>query len=185
VPIDDSHLDQLSRWSKEEAIWRYMTFAHLASRDEMKSWMSSAMEANSSGTELNFAIIDELSESAVGATSFYRVVPEHRRLELGKTWLGEPYRRTRINTAAKFLMLRHAFESIAANRVELNTDARNLRSQLAIERIGGARDGVLRCHTIMRDGFVRDTVNYSFTRPDWPRTEILLEDLLDRHETNR
>jgi RimJ/RimL family protein N-acetyltransferase len=136
------------------------------------------MEANLHGTELNFAIIDEASESAVGATSFYRVVPEHKRLELGKTWLGEPYRRTHINTAAKYLMLNHAFESISANRVELNTDARNVRSQRAIERLGGVRDGVLRCHTIMRDGFVRDTVNYSFTMRDWPAAKILLRKLL-------
>lgn len=175
VPVDYSYLDQLSRWSAEEEIWRYMTFAHLASREEMHAWIGSAMEANLSGTELNFAIIDEATDSAVGATSFYRVVPEHKRQELGKTWLGKPYRRTHVNTAAKYLMLNHAFESILANRVELNTDARNIRSQRAIERIGGVRDGVLRFHTIMRDGFVRDTVSYSFTVRDWPATKAPVE----------
>jgi RimJ/RimL family protein N-acetyltransferase len=162
-----------------------MTFAHLASRDEMKTWIGSAMDADSRGTELNFAIIDEASESAVGATSFYRVVPEHKRLELGKTWLGEPYRRTRINSAAKYLMLNHAFESILANRVELNTDARNVQSQRAIERLGAVRDGVLRCHTIMRDGFVRDTVNYSFTMRDWPARKIFLRNLIENSAGNR
>ena len=101
-----------------------MTFAHLALRGELETWIGSAMEANERGTEINFAIINEASQSAVGATSFYRVVPEHKRLELGKTWLGAPYRRTHINTAAKYLMLSHAFETISANRVELNTDAR-------------------------------------------------------------
>jgi N-acetyltransferase len=179
VPVDYSHLDQLSRWSGEENIWRYMTFAYLASRDELQTWIGSAMNANERGTELNFAIIDEASQFAVGTTSFYRVVPEHKRFELGKTWLGAPYRRTRINTAARYLMLNHAFEMILANRVELNTDARNVRSQRAIERLGAVRDGVLRCHTIMRDGFVRDTVNYSFTMKDWPATKILLESLLE------
>ena len=131
-----------------------MTFAHLASRGELETWIGSAMEANERGTELNFAIIDEASQSAVGTTSFYRVVPEHKRLELGKTWLGALIDRTHINTAAKYLMLSHAFETISANRVELNTDARNLRSQRAMERLGAVRDGVFRCHTIMRDGFV-------------------------------
>ena len=176
VPVDYSHLDQLSRWSGEEDIWRYMTFAYLASRDELQTWIGNA---NERGTELNFAIIDEVSQLAVGTTSFYRVVPEHKRLELGKTWLGAPYRRTRINTAAKYLMLNHAFEMILANRVESNTDARNVRSQRAIERLGAVRDGVLRCHTIMRNGFVRDTVNYSFTIKEWPATKILLEKLLE------
>jgi RimJ/RimL family protein N-acetyltransferase len=119
-----------------------MTFAYLASRDELQTWIGSAMNANERGTELNFAIIDEASQLAVGTTSFYRVVPEHKRLELGKTWLGAPYRRTPINTAAKYLMLNHAFEMILANRVELNTDARSVRSQRAIERLGAVRDGV-------------------------------------------
>jgi RimJ/RimL family protein N-acetyltransferase len=179
VPVDYSHLDQLARWSGEEDIWRYMTFAYLASREELQTWIDSAMNANERGTELNFAIVDEASQLAVGTTSFYRVVPEHKRLELGKTWLGAPYRRTRINTAAKYLMLNHAFETILANRVELNTDLRNVRSQRAMERIGGVREGVLRCHTIMRDGFVRDTVNYSFTMRDWPATKIYLQKMLE------
>jgi RimJ/RimL family protein N-acetyltransferase len=145
-------------------------------------WIGSAMNANEHGTELNFAIIDEVSQLAVGTTSFCRVVPEHKRLELGKTWLGAPYRRTRINTAAKYLMLNHAFEMILANRVELNTDTRNARSQRAIERLGAVRDRVLRCHTIMRDGFVRDTVNVncSFTMKEWPATKTLLERLLEK-----
>jgi RimJ/RimL family protein N-acetyltransferase len=179
APIDQSHLDQLSLWSTEEEIWRYMTFAHLASREELQTWIRTAMDANERGTEMNFAIVDEASQSAIGTTSFYRVVPEHKRLELGKTWLGAPYRRTHINTAAKYLMLNHAFEALLANRVELNTDARNLRSQRAMERLGAVRDGVLRSHTIMRDGFVRDTMNYSFTINDWPATKIRLRDLLE------
>ena len=181
--VDYSHLEQLARWSGDEEIWRYMTFAHLASRDELEAWIGKAMDANRQGTELNFAIIDVASNSAVGTTSFYRVVPEHKRLELGKTWLAAPYRRTHINTAAKYLMLNHAFETILANRVELNTDIRNIRSQRGIERIGAVRDGVLRCHTIMRDGFVRDTVNYSFTMRDWPTTEVSLRKMLEERSS--
>ena len=160
-------------------MWRYMTFARLASKDELQAWIGTAMDANERGTEMNFAIIDETSQSAVGATSFYRVVPEHKRLEVGKTWLGASYRRTHINTAAKYLLLNHAFETLLTNRVELNTDARNVRSQRAIERLGAVCDGVLRCHTIMRDGFVRDTMNYSFTMNDWPATKIRLRNLLE------
>ena len=179
APVDYSHLDQLSLWAAEEGIWRYMTFARLVSRDELQAWIGTAIDANERGIEMNFAIIDESSQSAVGTTSFYRVVPEHKRLEVGKTWLGAAYRRTHINTAAKYLLLNHAFETLLTNRVELNTDARNVRSQHAIERLGAMCDGVLRCHTIMRDGFVRDTVNYSFTMNDWPATKIRLRNLLE------
>ena len=184
APVDYSHLDQLALWSAEEDIWRYMTFGHLASRDELETWIGTAMDANERGTEMNFAIIDEASRSAIGTTSFYRVVPEHKRLELGKTWLGAAYRRTHINTAAKYLLLHHAFETILTNRVELNTDARNVRSQRAMERLGAVRDGVLRCHTVMRDGFVRDTVNYSFTMNDWPATKIRIRNLLQTRISN-
>jgi RimJ/RimL family protein N-acetyltransferase len=179
-PVRTGHIDQLSQYSAEEEIWQFMTFAHLTTRDELGSWIMSAMQANELGSEMNFAIIDQTTQKAVGATSLYRVVPEHRRMELGKSWLGAPYRRTRINTAAKLLLLSHAFESVGANRVELNTDARNLRSQRAIERIGATRDGLLRAHTIMRDGFVRDTVNYSFTRFEWAYAKKRLEVLLER-----
>jgi RimJ/RimL family protein N-acetyltransferase len=71
APVDKSHLDQLSLWSAEEDVWRYMTFAHLASREELQAWISTAMDANERGTEMNFAIIDEASRSAIGTTSFY------------------------------------------------------------------------------------------------------------------
>jgi RimJ/RimL family protein N-acetyltransferase len=183
-PVHAGHIDQLSQYFAEEEIWRFMTFAHLATRNELESWTMSAMQANELGSEMNFAIIDQTTQKAVGATSFYRVVPEHRRMELGKSWLGAPYRRTRINTAAKLLLLSHAFESVGANRVELDTDARNLRSQRALERIGATRDGLLRAHTIMRDGFIRDTVNYSFTRFEWAHVKkrLCLIPLSTRYE---
>ncbi|MEG9438922.1 GNAT family N-acetyltransferase [Edaphobacter sp. HDX4] len=80
VPVDYSHLDQLSVWSAEEDIWRYMTFAHLASKNDLQEWIGTAMDANKRGIEMNFAIIDEASQSAVGTTSFYRVVSEHKGL---------------------------------------------------------------------------------------------------------
>jgi len=179
-PVHEGHIDQLSQYSAEEEIWQFMTFAHLAAKDDLVSWTLSAMQANELGSEMNFAIIDQTTQKAVGATSLYRVVPEHRRMELGKSWLGAPYRRTRINTAAKLLLLSHAFETVGANRVELNTDIRNLRSQRALERIGATRDGILRAHTIMRDGFVRDTVNYSFTRFEWAYAKTRIMALLER-----
>jgi RimJ/RimL family protein N-acetyltransferase len=178
-PVDPAHFPALAELAGEEDIWRYMTYARLTDADSLRRWIDTAAQANALGTELNFAIVDERSGKAVGGTSFYRVVPEHRRLELGKTWIGAPYRRSHVNTTAKYLMLQHAFESIGANRVELNTDIRNLRSQRAIERIGAMRDGVLRAHTIMHDGFIRDTVNYSVTFLDWPVVKARLATMIE------
>src|SRR5258708_9123282 len=177
-PIDSAHFLALSELAGEEDIWRYMTYARLTDADALRRWIDAAAQANTLGAELNFAIVDERSGKAVGGTSLYRVAPEHRRLELGKSWIGAPYRRSHVNTTAKYLMLQHAFETVGANRVELNTDIRNLRSQKAIERIGAKRDGVLRAHTIMRDGHVRDTVNYSVTFRDWPDVKAHLTAML-------
>ena len=82
------------------------------------------------------------------------------------------------------MLLKHAFETLLASRVELNTDARNLRSQRAMERLGAVRDGILRCHMVMRDGFVRDTINYSFTMRDWPATKDRLLKLLQNRPSS-
>jgi RimJ/RimL family protein N-acetyltransferase len=177
-PIDPTHFPALSELAGEEDIWRYMTYARLTDADALHRWIDGAVQANALGTELNFAVIDERNGKAVGGTSLYRVVPEHRRLELGKSWIGAPYRRSHINTTAKYLMLQHAFETVGANRVELNTDSRNLRSLKAIERIGAQRDGVLRAYAIMRDGYVRDTMNYSVTFRDWPSVKSRLAAML-------
>jgi RimJ/RimL family protein N-acetyltransferase len=83
-----------------------------------------------------------------------------------------------VNTEAKLLQLTYAFEALGATRVALKTDARNERSQRAIERIGGVREGVLRRHMRLPDGFIRDTVYYSILADEWPAVRARLEDRL-------
>jgi RimJ/RimL family protein N-acetyltransferase len=104
----------------------------------------------------------------------------HRRVEIGHTWLAKSAWRTPINTEAKFLLLRHAFETLACNRVQLKTDSRNLRSQAAIERIGAKREGVLRSHMVLPDGHVRDTVMFSILGAEWPAVKARLEQMMAR-----
>jgi RimJ/RimL family protein N-acetyltransferase len=104
----------------------------------------------------------------VGTTSFYDLEPARRSVAIGQTWLARRYWRTGLNTESKLLMLRHAFETLAAERVVWHTDIRNLRSQAAIERLGATREGVLRHHRRRPDGSLRDTVQYSMVSPEWP-----------------
>jgi RimJ/RimL family protein N-acetyltransferase len=132
------------------------------------------------GQEVAYAVLDLAAGSAVGSTSLYDVSTRHRHLEIGRTWLGRPAWRTAVNTECKLLLLEHCFERLDALRVQLKTDARNLRSQAAIERLGAVREGVLRHHMVMPDGYVRDTVMYSVIAPEWPAVRARLEGLMAR-----
>ena len=112
---------------------------------------------------------------AVGMTCFLDIRAAHRGLEIGFTWIGKPWQRTRVNPEAKYLLLRHAFDDLGALRVQLKTDARNVQSQRALEKLGATREGVLRRHMVLPDGFVRDTVMFAITDADWPRVRSDLE----------
>ena len=101
-------------------------------------------------------------------------------VEIGWTWLASSVQRSAINTEAKLLMLRHAFETWGARVVRLKTDRRNARSRAAIERIGGRLDGVLRAHTVGRDGALRDTAYYSIIESEWPAVRASLEERVVR-----
>jgi Acetyltransferase (GNAT) domain len=114
-------------------------------------------------------------------TTYRDVDEQHRTLEIGGTWIGRPWWRTAINTEAKLLFLRHAFETLGANRVALKTDIRNKRSQAAIARLGAVREGVLRHQYIRRDGSLRDTVMYSIIPEEWPAVKARLRARLEAH----
>ena len=121
-----------------------------------------------------FAIVLLATGQAVGVTTYMHIRPADRGLEIGSTWISPRYWGTRVNPESKYLLLEHAFERLGAIRVELRTDSRNVRSQRAIEKLGAVREGVLRRHMIMPDGYVRDTVVYAITDQDWPQVRDTL-----------
>jgi RimJ/RimL family protein N-acetyltransferase len=137
-----------------------------------------ALAAKLAGTEFPFAIFDPERNRIVGSTRYLDISPQHRNLEIGWTWLAADARRTRINTECKYLLLRYAFESLGAVRVQIKTDSRNLVSQRAIERIGFRKEGVLRKHRILPDGYVRDTVMYSLVAAEWTGVKEGLQRIL-------
>ncbi len=177
-PLSSAHLADLAPLADDPEIWRFMSFADLRSPAALQGWVQKAQAEQARGEGIAFAVVDAASGQAVGSTSLYDISAPHRRLELGRTWLGKPYRRTALNTEAKRLLLEHCFETLGCHRVQIKTDSRNLRSQAAIERIGAAREGVLRSHMVMPDGFVRDTVMYSIIAAEWPSVRTRLEALL-------
>jgi RimJ/RimL family protein N-acetyltransferase len=179
-PLTPWHLTGLARHGADRELWLYMKHARPDPLESLHLWKSAMEGLQARGEGLAFAIFDKARKEAVGGTCYFDWVAADRRLEIGHTWLGRAVWRTGVNTETKALLLRHAFEALGCNRVQLKTDGRNLRSQAAIERIGAKKEGVLRQHMVMPDGFVRDTVMYSITSAEWPEVKARLDGLMKR-----
>ena len=178
-PLARTHLDDLASVAFDPAIWRY-TLVRPVDIDGLTAWLDTAVASAAAGTELPFATIDLASGRAVGSTRFMSIAPEHRRLEIGWTWLAPRFQRSGANREAKLLQLRHAFEDLGANRVEFKTDSRNDRSRAALLGIGATFEGIFRNHMVMPDGPLRHSAYYSVVVEDWPKVRVRLERLLDR-----
>jgi RimJ/RimL family protein N-acetyltransferase len=177
-PLSHAHAEELLEAGQHEEIWTYMS-AVLRTREDVDKFISQALEAQQAGTELPFAIIDRRTQKAIGSTRFLNISRKDKGLEIGWTWLTPAVWKTAVNTECKWLLLKHCFEELGCIRVQLKTDARNLNSQRAIARIGGVREGVLRNHMIVRDGYVRDTVMFSILDREWPEVDKKLRGILD------
>lgn len=174
VPMDRSHTDALFRAGQRPEIWPFMPI-WVKTPEDMRHLVEEAVGAREGGGELPFVIVDLASGRIVGSTRLFEFSSVHRYVEIGWTWLAPDVWRTSINTECKYLLLRHCFETLHMIRVQLKTDARNLQSQRAIERIGAVREGVLRHHRIMPDGYLRDSVYYSILAEEWPAVKARLE----------
>ncbi len=178
VPPDLKYADDLVDAAKPNEIWEFIATSPGLTREEMRTWLEEAIAETYEGTRIWFIIVRKSDERAIGATSFMDIHRRDRGLEIGGTWLTTSAWRTPINTECKYLLLRHAFETLGCLRVQLKTDARNLRSQKAIERLGAVKEGVLRKHMITRTGYIRDTVMYSIIDTEWQAVKARLENIL-------
>jgi RimJ/RimL family protein N-acetyltransferase len=172
-PLDAAHLDDLARVAFDDAIWRW-TIARPMDDAGLRAWFEQARTNADAGIECPFATIDLASGRAIGSSRYMTIAPEHRRLEIGWTWIGTAFQRTGANREAKLLQLTHAFETLDAVRVEFKTHARNERSRTALLGIGATFEGVLRHHTIMPDGSNRDSAFYSVLAAEWPAVKTRL-----------
>lgn len=179
IPMGVHHVKELFEAGNYPDIWAYMPMK-VQSIENMKCLVDGALQAREQGTEFPFVIYDKDSGKVVGSTRFLDISIPHRSLEIGWTWLSPTIWRTRINTECKYLLLKHCFETLGTIRVQLKTDGRNVRSQQAIERLGAVKEGVLRRHRIMYDGYVRDTVYYSVIDQEWTHVKDQLESMLQK-----
>jgi N-acetyltransferase len=177
-PLAETHVPDLVAAGDDPSIWEFMVYGNLSSVDAMRAWVRMLLEHQAQGTDLPFAVILQETGKAIGATRYLEIRPEHRAVEIGGTWYAPAYQRTAVNTECKYLLLRHAFEDLGCVRVQFKTDARNVRSQKAIERIGAIREGVLRQHVIIPSGYIRDSIYYSILDREWPAVKLRLAALL-------
>jgi N-acetyltransferase len=176
-PLGLRHMDGLCAVGLDPALWR-LTVSQVHDRPAMEQYVASALEEQRAGTALPFATVWRETGQVIGSTRFGNVTPAHRRVEIGWTWLARPWQRTRANTEAKYLMLRHAFDAWGCVRVEFKTSALNTRSREAIARLGACQEGILRSHMINEDGSLRDSVFFSVIAPEWPDVKRRLEGFL-------
>jgi RimJ/RimL family protein N-acetyltransferase len=144
----------------------------------LRNYISAALNRQADGVALPFAVVAREAGRAVGSTRYGNIDRSHRRVEIGWTWYGRAWQRTAVNTECKYLLLRHAFETLGCIRVEFKTDALNERSRKAILRIGATQEGIFRKHMVLPSGRIRDTVYFSITNDEWPKVKARLEEML-------
>jgi len=165
-PLSEAHHADLAAVGLDEELWRWIP-TPVRTPQEMSGYIQTALEEQSRGVSLPFALIEKTSGRAIGSTRYGNIDRAHHRVEIGWTWVAPPWQRTGVNTEAKYLLLRHAFETLGCIRVELKTDSLNERSRNAILRIGAREEGTFRNHMITSSGRIRHTVYFSILDSEW------------------
>ena len=178
-PLSLAHHSGLSEVGLDEELWRWIP-TPVRTGAAMAAYIETALKEQASGASLPFALIEKTSGRAIGSTRYGNIEPAHHRVEIGWTWVARDWQRTMANTEAKYLLLRHAFETLGCMRVELKTDSLNERSRAAILRIGAREEGIFRNHMITASGRVRHTVYFSIVDSEWAAVKSRLEAKLGR-----
>ena len=181
-PLRSEHADLLWDAAHDalEDIFRWIPY-RMKTREDFHALIGKTLDEQHRGESLAFATVERTSGRVIGSTRFMNIDRANRRVEIGSTWIVPAWQRTAVNTEAKFLMLRHAFEVWQCFRVELKTDAQNQKSRNAILRIGAKEEGTLRKHVITWTGRVRDSVYFSILDTEWPEVKGQLQKRLSPH----
>lgn len=173
-PLGLQHVEALAVAGADPAIWTWYPQRN-DTLEAMRVFVQTALDWQAAGTALPFVQIDLASGRAIGSTRFAMVDAPNRRAEIGWTWLAPAFQRSAANTESKYLLLRHAFETLGLVRVEFKTDSLNLASRRALARIGAFEEGIFRNHMIVQGGRLRHSVYFSVIDSDWPAVKASLE----------
>jgi RimJ/RimL family protein N-acetyltransferase len=177
-PLAKAHLAGLAEVGLDEELWRWIP-TQVRTAEEMAAYIETALQEQERGGALPFAIVDKATGRAIGSTRYGNIDRTHHRVEIGWTWVSWEWQRTAVNTEAKYLLLRHAFETLGCIRVELKTDSLNEKSRAAILRIGAQHEGIFRNHMITASGRIRHSAYYSIIDSEWPAVKVRLESKLN------
>jgi RimJ/RimL family protein N-acetyltransferase len=178
-PLSLDHVPRLAEVALDPAIWRW-TIARPRSEADLRDWAETAIRNREAGTEYPFATIEASTGRPIGSSRYMNIVLEHRRLEIGWTWLAPAWQRSGANREAKLLMLTHAFDVLGCRRVEFKTDSNNEPSRTALLGIGATFEGIFRKHIVMPNDGVRHSAWYSVIDDEWPAVRARLEEGLRR-----
>ena len=176
-PLSFDHYAGLCEVGLDQELWRWIP-QPVRTPEEMREYIATALKLQVEGSVLPFATNDRASGKIIGSTRYMNIDRTNRHVEIGSTWLGLKWQRTAANTEAKFLMLRHAFETLRCLRVEFKTDSLNERSRNAIMRIGAKEEGIFRNHMITHSGRIRHSVYYSIIDSEWSEVNARLQEKL-------
>jgi RimJ/RimL family protein N-acetyltransferase len=170
-PLRFSDINNLLKIATEDEQLLQYSPLPIFSEKLLTEYVVKSIKERENKTRYSFTIFDKIKNSYAGSTSFMNISNVDSRIEIGSTWIGKEFQRTGLNRNCKYLLLSFAFDELGAERVELKTDERNTASRNAIQKIGGQFEGILRSHTLMYDGFRRNTVYYSILKKEWDKLE--------------
>lgn len=181
-PLSLAHAEGLLPHALEPEIWLYIPYGNINTLEKLQNMISGLLRKQETGSDLCYTVFHQASNQPIGMTRYISVDRSNYGVEIGGTWYGKDYRRSAVNTEAKYLLLRHAFEVFACQRVQIQSDVRNERSQRAIERLGAVREGIMRKNKRMPDGHQRNSIMYSIIDDEWPAIKAKLEGWLQKSQ---
>lgn len=176
-PLQKQHEAELYQAAQHENIWTYHVSNGIG--QQFYRWFNKALKKAEEGQYIPYAVRRLEDGMLVGSTRYYDIVPEYKRLAIGNTWYIPEVWGTHVNTESKYLLLKHAFEVLAMNRVEFSIDLLNKRSQAALKKLGAKEEGLLRKHIILESGRIRDSVLFSILDTEWNEIKQNLEQRLE------
>ena len=176
-PLQYSDADALLHAATDGELWN-LTVTVVPSPSTVDSYLKKALDGRDAGTVMPFVIVLKDTGEVLGSTRFWKIDPLNRKLEIGSSWIAASWQKSFVNTEAKYLMLRHAFEALNCVRVQFTTDENNQKSRNAILRLGAQQEGIVRHERIMPDGRKRNSVRFSIIDDEWPQVRLHLEQKL-------
>jgi RimJ/RimL family protein N-acetyltransferase len=167
VPLSFSHCEELIRYAQDPTLWTWWARQPPTYLAQMQQEVQTALDQQEQGTRLAYAIKHVERQELIGSTSFLNINETHKTIEIGGTWLGTPFQKSGINRECKNLLINYAFNTLKMNRVALQTDALNMRSRRAIEKLGAKFEGIIRNDRIIWDGRIRSSAMYSILKDEW------------------